>query len=533
MKDLLKRLSPVAKHQELPYSLPPAADLPFRFETGSGIAVPNRSLFIEQLFYSCRQQLKLLQEALDLTTVILLWPGPAAGQLSPYVWVTNTEQLVTTPIPNGTGITGVLKEQRQVFLAPLRTQSPAIPYYPPSADTGSFMAARLELTSFAENQAAGSVILCADRMSQDSWTQQERTVFSLAAEQLVTLIDQGREFYLCDRQRHAYLQAFEGVRALNSALGLESAFVAIVDAVRQIVLADFIAVSLVESERHRLSHIVGENADQLLGQSFPVDQGLVGKVLKYARTLPDKADYQGTSPILSHDHQFAEYRSLMIVPLVQEERPVTGALIVAARQPGVFSRTCREMLEMLAGQAAVKIELAQSHEQINRLATIDTLTGIANRRAYQRGFEAMLERADRRGGSLYLVLCDIDHFKRINDRFGHPFGDEVLRRVARLFERVIRSNDLAARTGGEEFAILLEDSDEQGAWKVAERLREMVEQLKLRFRGEIVPVAISLGIAAFPRDADSLEKLVSCADQALYRAKDEGRNRTVRWQDQG
>ena len=528
MKGLLNRLSRTSKRQELP-PLPPAAELPFAFEKSVGIAVSNRQLFIEQLYHSCRQQLQLLRETLGLTTAVLLWPGPEAGKLTPYVWVSASGQLLTAPFCYGLGITGLFKEHRQLFLAPLRAQSPAIPYYSSGAETGSFMAARLDLASFAGNQNNGFVILCADRESQDNWNERERTIFGLAAEQLTFLIDQTKEFYLCERQRHIYQEAFEGLRALNAALGLDSSFAAIGDAVRRIMPADFIAISLVEADMYRLSYVHGENAEQLTGQHFAIDQGLVGQVLKYARTLPEKADYEGNSPILSPAHRFAGFRSLMIVPLAQEERPVAGALIVAARQPGVFSRTSREMLEMLAGQMALKIELAQSHEQINRLATIDALTGIANRRAYQRGFETMLERAGRRGGSLQLILCDIDHFKRINDRYGHPFGDEVLRQVAKLFGRVVRSIDLAARTGGEEFAILLEDSDAKGAWKVAERLRLMVEELELKDAGEMVPVTISLGIAAFPQDAASLEKLVSLADQALYQAKEAGRNRTVAW----
>ncbi|MCK4690804.1 MAG: GGDEF domain-containing protein, partial [Desulfuromonadales bacterium] len=107
-----------------------------------------------------------------------------------------------------------------------------------------------------------------------------------------------------------------------------------------------------------------------------------------------------------------------------------------------------------------------------------------------------------------------------------------LRQVAKLFARVTRSVDLAARTGGEEFAILLEDTDNTGAWKVAERLRELVEQLNLSTGKYQVSVTVSLGIAAFPLDANSLDKLLSCADQALYMAKSSGRNKTVTWDSQ-
>ena len=529
MKNLIHRLARTSATRQQQVLRGQSAELPFAYEKNPDIAVPNRQVFIDRLLASCRLQLEILKKSLGLNTVVLLWPGPVDGQLTPYGWATDSEHFLEEPIQAGHGVIGVLKEHRQLFLAPLRAQSPDIPYYPSNELAGSFMAVRLELNSLVSLRPNGAVILCADRLSSAAWTEQERNIFLLTADQLSLQIDQAREFYLCDRQRHVYLRAFDGLQKLNAALGLESAFAAIVAAVLEIVPADFVAISLVERGQHRINYVVGENAPKLAGQSFPVEQGLVGQVLKYGRTLPEVPEYQGTSPVFSNAHLFADYRSLMIVPLIQDKRAATGALVVAARGEAVFHRNSREMLEMLANQMAVKIELAQSHEQINRLATVDTLTGIANRRAYQRGFEAMLERAARSGGSLYLILCDIDYFKRINDRFGHPFGDEVLQQVARLFERVVRSGDLAARTGGEEFAILLEGSDEKGAWKVSERLRKLVAELQLKTPTEVVEVTISLGIAAYPKDAGSLEKLVSLADQALYAAKRNGRNRTVLW----
>jgi diguanylate cyclase (GGDEF)-like protein len=306
--------------------------------------------------------------------------------------------------------------------------------------------------------------------------------------------------------------------------------VATADAIKTIVPADFISLSLVEGELHRIRYVQGDNSEQLADKVFPLGQGMIGQVIKYRRTLPDNADYHGNSPVFSEAHLFADYRSLMLVPLAQENGGVVGVMTVAAKQAEMFTLTCREMLELVATQVAIKIQLANSHEQLNRMATVDELTGIANRRAYQRGFEAMLDRARRQERSLHLILCDIDHFKRINDSFGHPFGDLVLQQIAKLFDRVVRANDLAARVGGEEFAILLEDADHAGAWKVAERLRELVTELELKFGTTSIPVTISLGIAEFPKHADSLEKLVSCADQALYRAKAEGRNRTIVWE---
>nr|WP_224747068.1 GGDEF domain-containing protein [Pelovirga terrestris] len=186
---------------------------------------------------------------------------------------------------------------------------------------------------------------------------------------------------------------------------------------------------------------------------------------------------------------------------------------------------------MISAQVAIKVELAGSHEQINQLTVTDGLTGIANRRAFERALEVMHQRALRRESAFSLIICDIDLFKKINDTCGHPFGDQVIRQVAAEMKAVVRSGDLAARIGGEEFAVLLEDTDSKGAAEVAERLRDRVEKKQLRHQGVLWPVTISIGVAAFPGDTGDTEKLINYADQALYRAKESGRNRTVVWSD--
>ena len=143
----------------------------------------------------------------------------------------------------------------------------------------------------------------------------------------------------------------------------------------------------------------------------------------------------------------------------------------------------------------------------------------------------MYERARRRSGSFSLIICDIDLFKKVNDIYGHPFGDKVIQQVAKQLNEVVRTGDLAARIGGEEFAILLEDTGRDGAFDVAERVRKRVQQLELLSQGKTVSVSISAGLAAFPQDTDNQEKLFNCADQALYQAKEKGRNQTICWHD--
>ena len=126
-------------------------------------------------------------------------------------------------------------------------------------------------------------------------------------------------------------------------------------------------------------------------------------------------------------------------------------------------------------------------------------------------------------------MCDLDHFKSVNDTYGHPFGDQVLQKVSAILKDAVRSVDLAARYGGEEFAMILEDCDTRGGHQLAERIREKIEGLTFWHDDHPVKVTISLGVATFPATAAEKSELIEHADQALYQAKRSGRNKVVAW----
>jgi diguanylate cyclase (GGDEF)-like protein len=154
----------------------------------------------------------------------------------------------------------------------------------------------------------------------------------------------------------------------------------------------------------------------------------------------------------------------------------------------------------------------------------DALTELLNRRGFDEIFDIELERARRSDTPLSLLLGDLDHFKRLNDEFGHAAGDAELRRVARTFRVAKRRFDIAARVGGEEFALLAPDCDEQGAYLLAERMRAEVDLGPAH--GDRT-LTISFGVATFPLHGESVDALLRAADRALYAAKDLGRNRSV------
>ncbi len=204
---------------------------------------------------------------------------------------------------------------------------------------------------------------------------------------------------------------------------------------------------------------------------------------------------------------------------VQDES--AGALVVA-RSGAPFADEDLALLDALASHAARCVERSQLHEA----AIKDGLTGLYVSRHFRQRLKDELRTAARYQRKLAVVMVDIDHFKNVNDTYGHQAGDEVLRGVALCLLDAVRDGvDIAARYGGEEFALILPETDREGAWSLAERVRQLVAAQQIVYGDAVLRVTASLGVATFPEQGERPQALVEAADQALYRAKRNGRNR--------
>ena len=192
-----------------------------------------------------------------------------------------------------------------------------------------------------------------------------------------------------------------------------------------------------------------------------------------------------------------------------------------------INRTAIATLE-LQGQLEVAKENAENaNVTLARLATTDELTSVLNRRAFFEKAERELWRAVRYEHPMSVVLIDVDHFKAVNDNYGHAVGDEVLVALAGMLEGALRQSDVVARLGGEEFAVLLPETDGELALKITDRLRQTIEGSPMRSRAGAIELTVSAGIAERKADTTSVADLLDRADTALYAAKDAGRNRVA------
>lgn len=200
------------------------------------------------------------------------------------------------------------------------------------------------------------------------------------------------------------------------------------------------------------------------------------------------------------------------------DEPVQGELPL---RNGDLVKIGRTIFKFIAGN---DIE-AEYHDEIYRLTTVDGLTQIFNRRFFEETLDREAARCRRYGRALSLVMMDIDRFKQINDTFGHLAGDHVLRQLASSVKTKIRREDIFARFGGEEFALLLPEINEANACRFAEKIRRLVQAQKFEFDDQPIPVTLSLGVATLSAELGEAPELLRVADEKLYEAKTSGRNR--------
>lgn len=298
----------------------------------------------------------------------------------------------------------------------------------------------------------------------------------------------------------------------------------------------FRAVSLLNASGGELGLYNSENHDLVIaaschsfttkGSRLPLGKGLMGTVASGGKPIIVNSQGLGEAypPLYPHD----KWHSLMASPLIAGGNLV-GVITIRENNPlKEFTRHELDLFTMFAQQAALAIRNIQLLEDARRKAETDSLTGLFNHRHFFELANQEITRASRYNHPLTAIMFDIDHFKKVNDTWGHTTGDIILVSISKITRQMFRNIDIVARYGGEEFSVLLPETPLDTAHDAAERLRETIASTVIYSQNNSISVTVSLGLAEID-NSQSVKDLIDRADKALYTAKNSGRNKTVVW----
>jgi diguanylate cyclase (GGDEF)-like protein/PAS domain S-box-containing protein len=324
-------------------------------------------------------------------------------------------------------------------------------------------------------------------------------------------------------------------------LKLDDAVDAILEQLHRVVPYDSASVQLL---RENELEIIGQRgfrvSDELMGMRFPISEDNPNSTVietRQSQIVEDIPKRYGAFRQPPHD----QIRGWMGIPLIVHNN-IIGMLALDSHQPDQFTPEHARLATAFAAQVAIALHNAHLYEEAHRLSITDPLTGIYNRRQFMVLARQEYQRAKRYNRPLSIIMMDIDHFKRVNDTYGHLIGDQVLREIALTIQDNLREADFIGRYGGEEFAILLPEtpslpfpeeqiSDEENlsAKAVAQRIGDLVSSMRVKTKRGEISVTASLGAAGQYREYPNIEILLDRADTALYIAKQRGRNQVVVW----
>ncbi|TPV92712.1 MAG: diguanylate cyclase [Myxococcales bacterium FL481] len=481
--------------------------------------------------------LELLRQTMRLQTCALLWRGES-GTWALKAAASSSERVrELAEVSVGGLLAPVLRDG-----TPLRLHGLSRKARPPYYD-GQPGVTDLCAVPVVEGEALRGV-LCADRNDREAFTAVESATLQQAAQQVLRIVEHERALAAVERGKYEQERFYAASEALNGALTLDEVYDKTFAAMRTIASFDLaVCTSFSASDgRHRvvavrLSESVADEpawrtaAAKLDARGLDEAGTLVSIAIKNRHYMPAVSDrVSADACALATDVALPSTKSLLILPLVHGDA-VLGTVTLVSAQPGRYCNRVRDMLRVISHHVAVNLQNARMYRAMEERATTDGLTGLTNHRAFQERFEQLHALAERTGQRFAVLLTDIDHFKRVNDTYGHPVGDMVLKRVAAVLANRARKVDVVARYGGEEFVLILPDTDGEGAAFHGNRLREEIAAQVLRSDQGSFHVTISMGVAEFPLDARDREGLIERADQALYRCKKQGRNRVIRWRD--
>jgi len=464
---------------------------------------------------------EILQRAVDAIIQQLGYPETAISKLTPDNMLEiavffGTDDFGYKPGYRqelGAGIIGYTASLKKTYVTGNVSQDPH--YFSTSTKSGSAIC----IPIFKRGELYG--VLYVESFELNAFDELDIVTLETLASQMSEAL-QRAELYVQNQNDLRTLRTIQDIsRIITSSLDLETISQTVVNSLKEIFGYTHVSIYFSDGEFLHLAAEVGYPKEMVI-HKFHFSQGVIGKTYR-TRSIQFVEDITREKVYIKADNHIT---SEICIPLLKED-VVLGVLNVEAGQANKLTHNDVNVLSTIAGPIAVAVDNARLHAELKRMATTDAVTGLSNRHVFEQAIHAEVERAERNQSPMSLIIFDIDFFKQYNDVFGHPAGDARLKAVADIIKINLRKYDIAARYGGDEFAIILADCNQQHALTFAERLRQgtMAGAPQAPQTGKGLPgYTLSIGIATYPQDAILPSDLLIAADNAAMRAKQQGRN---------
>jgi two-component system cell cycle response regulator len=485
---------------------------------------------VSEVRCSMYHHVDLLKRTMGLHSCLVLWLDSSGETLRILECVSDsTDKIAARNIGKGEGVLGaILQSGKNLKIKEIKPGYSGLPYYNEGVVVTDFIG--VPITERGGLRGA----LLADRVSGAEFTEYETETLVASVDSLVRIIANERVFSELQKTKSEQGMLLAASEQLAHVIAEKDVVNAALEAAGRIANFDIAAMALIDRNgRQVVLKAIGRKAEDLEGIRLSSISGLAAAALKNRHFLPYRGELDPKQQIVfdkKTQKVFARMRSAMVLPIVAGEEPL-GTLTLACAAQSAYGEEVRTLLQVMTNQLGAVLHNARMVKRLEEMAATDGLTGLANHRVFQEDLDKKLASANRFRKELSLILCDVDKFKGVNDKFGHPVGDMVLKGVAETLRRsVVRDTDLPARYGGEEFVILCEGTSTDGAVKLAERIRKDLEGQVFRADQGELKVTISMGIATFPIHAHTRDDLIERSDTALYAAKHGGRNQVLVWE---
>lgn len=439
----------------------------------------------------------------------------------------NSDDIINDKLSNANRLIGVIKEgKKSYFTSDSEEIKNLVEYYSENKMPSAMLMSKISINE----KIAGLLVI--DSHDKSAYSEDDLTLVESYSELLSSTFSNYDHLSEFENSTKLFSFFYEINKKLNENISVTEIFELLFNIVKEVYPYDRLTISLYNKESGnakiiKTDGIVDGNGENM---EYPLEEGLNGWVIRKQKSyrLPDiEKDDLFLPRFTKNEKSNYEIRSFLGVPLTCHDSTF-AVLSIESKKVDFYTERQEKILFMMANNFAAAIERSNSIKKLATLATTDDLTSLLNFRSFNQKLKEEINRAERYDFTFSLLMIDIDHFKNINDTYGHIAGNKILAKLAQCLNSSIRNVDFVYRFGGEEFAVLLVETNIEKARLLAERMRINVENMIVSFDSQDLNITVSIGVVDFPNESiKSADNMIDEADKALFRAKEQGRNKVV------